>query len=516
MIGDLSPRFLVGKFFTNSTPPSLDETEQSLRKQWVLSGNMAVQKLGDIDIFLFEQVNDKEKVLKHGHYNVNGVIIVIKSIDLYSPGMIDFTVASFVVAVVGLPSYLRTKEILPNLATIVGNNPVFLGVPDKIRPTLYFRVDVDLKKPLRPGFFNSENQFVEFKYINLGDFCYSCGMIGHVNTSCDQVIFPKERALNATSTTHVYGPWLRFTVFETSYQTVLMKSPEEQIGVRECEKTLSYPQFFIEIEFNEIAYCNSTNLAMKTVSTHRFRFPCSYLDTETESTNLNTSKAYEVIRREICDNAPSFFGDFEHKSLNDIGNLVERLKLIKKDEFCCDAKWLTLKLKINRKYMLTPVDYETLLASIRDKKCEQLIECKISDLIKKRVEKNEDLLSLSSWETQIREAISEMGFIQYMQPSEVSRRANQAMMKAVEMEISSSNCTVPAERCWASGLVPWKVHGSDMDRLDQCMICVEEMFLGEEATILPCSHVFHSSCIEKWLQVGHKCPLCGFKLPSQN
>lgn len=162
--------------------------------------------------------------------------------------------------------------------------------------------------------------------------------------------------------------------------------------------------------------------------------------------------------------------------------------------------WLTLKYQINRNLEVTPDDYESLNKIYGDIQCERLIESKISDLIKKRVEK------------QIREVISEMGFTHCMHPYDVSRRANQAMIKTVQMEISSSSSTVPTYRSTIFGLERFKVLRSDMDRLNPCMICVGEIFLGEEAITLPCCHVFHKSCI--WSQVSPT-PLCVFKLPSQ-
>ncbi|CAA7061103.1 unnamed protein product [Microthlaspi erraticum] len=513
MFDDSSSHCLVGKFFANSTPPpSFSETEKSLREQWVLlSDDMTIKNLDGGDTFLFEfrQKDDKERVLETGPYYVNGVIIVIK--DLNSSDVIDFTVASFFVMVVFLPRYLCTEDFLPTLQSLVGgNNPVLCGT-FRINSLICFRVDVDLKKPLRPGFYVDEerqNRFVEFKYWKLlGDFCYSCGMIGHVKENCVQVTLPKERALNVTSRTHVYGPWLIFNPRETPYEINLMKSPS---SVGDCEKTLSYPQFFVEVEFNRLYVCDSRTRA-ETKYTHRFRFPCSYLDedAETESTYLITSsKVYEVLRREICENT------LYHKPLNEadfLGSLVERLKLIKKEQFCCDDKWLTLKLQLDLKLTLTPVDYESMVACNR----ERLMESRISDLIKKRVEKKENLLSLSSWQDQIREAISEMGCARYLHRSYVPRRATQAMMEAVEIEISSSSCTIPADSSTVSRLERFKVLGDDMDRLEPCVICVEEMFLAEEATVLSCSHVFHSSCVGKWFQFGHKCPLCGFKLPPQ-
>ncbi|EFH50319.1 predicted protein [Arabidopsis lyrata subsp. lyrata] len=93
-----------------------------------------------------------------------------------------------------------------------------------------------------------------------------------------------------------------------------------------------------------------------------------------------------------------------------------------------------------------------------------------------------------------------MGFTHCMHPYDVSRRANQAMIKTVQMEISSSSSTVPTYRSTIFGLERFKVLRSDMDRLNPCMICVGEIFLGEEAITLPCCHVFHKSCI--WSQVS--------------
>ncbi|VVB12588.1 unnamed protein product [Arabis nemorensis] len=349
MFDNSSSHRLVGKFFTNSTPPSFEETEKSLRQQWNLSGDMIVQKQGDNDTFLFEfrQKNDKVRVLDNLPFNVNGVILVIK--DPNSSSMIDFTVATLVVFVVGLPWCLSTKEYLPTLESLIGGNATDITFTDGL---FCFFVEVDLKKPLKAGFYIEENQFVEFKYSQLGDFCYKCGMIDHVETSCDRVRVHKERALNATSRTHVYGPWLRDSFSEKCFELVLNKS---QNGARECEKSLSYAQFFIELEFNNVFICNP-KFESRTKSTHRFRFPCSYLDTETEHTDFTTSKAYKVIRDEIYENTPfsdlaEFFGN-----RGEIGSLVEQLKLTKKNEFCCDDMWLVLNLQINRTTMLMPAD----------------------------------------------------------------------------------------------------------------------------------------------------------------
>ncbi len=39
-----------------------------------------------------------------------------------------------------------------------------------------------------------------------------------------------------------------------------------------------------------------------------------------------------------------------------------------------------------------------------------------------------------------------------------------------------------------------------------CSICMEEFKLAEILKMLPCTHVFHRKCINKWK--NNACPLC--------
>ncbi|MBA0708331.1 hypothetical protein Golax_023465 [Gossypium laxum] len=49
---------------------------------------------------------------------------------------------------------------------------------------------------------------------------------------------------------------------------------------------------------------------------------------------------------------------------------------------------------------------------------------------------------------------------------------------------------------------------------EDCMICLEELKVGFEASRMPCSHVFHGDCMEKWLKQSHYCPICRFEMPT--
>ncbi|EYU30974.1 hypothetical protein MIMGU_mgv1a023613mg, partial [Erythranthe guttata] len=47
---------------------------------------------------------------------------------------------------------------------------------------------------------------------------------------------------------------------------------------------------------------------------------------------------------------------------------------------------------------------------------------------------------------------------------------------------------------------------------DCCSICLEG-FSGEEPLGMPCSHIFHGSCIGKWLRNNPFCPICRSRFP---
>ncbi|OMO64774.1 Zinc finger, RING-type [Corchorus olitorius] len=45
-----------------------------------------------------------------------------------------------------------------------------------------------------------------------------------------------------------------------------------------------------------------------------------------------------------------------------------------------------------------------------------------------------------------------------------------------------------------------------------CSICLGELAVGSEAACMPCSHMFHRSCILPWLTKVQSCPYCRFDL----
>lgn len=54
----------------------------------------------------------------------------------------------------------------------------------------------------------------------------------------------------------------------------------------------------------------------------------------------------------------------------------------------------------------------------------------------------------------------------------------------------------------------WGDEGHTTTDQTQCMICLSEFEAGEEVRGLPCSHVFHASCVDEWLRRCTDCPIC--------
>ncbi|KAM7509459.1 hypothetical protein LguiA_019912 [Lonicera macranthoides] len=49
-----------------------------------------------------------------------------------------------------------------------------------------------------------------------------------------------------------------------------------------------------------------------------------------------------------------------------------------------------------------------------------------------------------------------------------------------------------------------------------CCICLARYTDNDELRELPCSHFFHTECVDKWLKINASCPLCKFEIGGTN
>jgi hypothetical protein len=43
-----------------------------------------------------------------------------------------------------------------------------------------------------------------------------------------------------------------------------------------------------------------------------------------------------------------------------------------------------------------------------------------------------------------------------------------------------------------------------------CVICLNDFEQGQKATIIPCTHLFHTDCIRSWFETQNTCPICKY------
>ena len=50
----------------------------------------------------------------------------------------------------------------------------------------------------------------------------------------------------------------------------------------------------------------------------------------------------------------------------------------------------------------------------------------------------------------------------------------------------------------------------------ECIICLIKFKKSDKITMLPCTHMFHSYCVETWLKARDFCPVCKLKISRRN
>lgn len=73
-----------------------------------------------------------------------------------------------------------------------------------------------------------------------------------------------------------------------------------------------------------------------------------------------------------------------------------------------------------------------------------------------------------------------------------------------------SNAAPPATQGAIERLEKKKLDAQMMGSDDkaECTICIDEIHLGDEVTVLPCKHWFHGDCVVLWLKEHNTCPIC--------
>jgi hypothetical protein len=67
----------------------------------------------------------------------------------------------------------------------------------------------------------------------------------------------------------------------------------------------------------------------------------------------------------------------------------------------------------------------------------------------------------------------------------------------------------PAQQVDIQALPSRKLEGTEqLGEQTKCLICLEQFGDGDDVKTLPCLHIYHQQCVERWLSTDNSCPVC--------
>lgn len=78
----------------------------------------------------------------------------------------------------------------------------------------------------------------------------------------------------------------------------------------------------------------------------------------------------------------------------------------------------------------------------------------------------------------------------------------------MESMVEASDLTRPLDREKILAIPMCKILKKELDRGEQCSICLDKFMLAELVKKLPCKHLYHEDCITPWLELRDSCPVC--------
>lgn len=199
----------VGKLFSRR-PGNIEGMVQTLGKIWCPSKGISCKDIGDnLFLFSFLQPGGKKRAVTEGPWEFGGDLLLVVDFDGSKRLKdIEFNFVPMWIRVFDLPLRMMNEATGKAIGDKVGKA---LEVDSDVNGSAvggYLRVKVrlDVRKPLLRGVFlekedGERGDWCPIQYEFLPNFCYECGILGHVDRECDVNMGKEEK--------QQYGDWLR-------------------------------------------------------------------------------------------------------------------------------------------------------------------------------------------------------------------------------------------------------------------------------------------------------------------
>lgn len=213
-VNDISNKFetcLVGRFLTEKNL-NVRAMKSKLADVWRPTRGINIKNLKQgIFLFQFYHMDDLEWVLNGGPWTFDGAMFVLSKIgNGEDPLEVPLVDLQFWIQLVGAPSGLMTEAVGKQLGDFFGS---FIAYDPNNNTSIWrdfmrIRISIDVRQQLRHEKKickrNGTESIVQCRYERLGDFCFICGLVTHIERFC-----AKKMQLSIREGGRDWGAWLR-------------------------------------------------------------------------------------------------------------------------------------------------------------------------------------------------------------------------------------------------------------------------------------------------------------------
>jgi hypothetical protein len=199
---------ILGKIITEK-PIHVSSIQNGLDSIWGALSGLKIQEIekGILQFFVSKRF-DHERIILGNPWIFRNAWLIVKPWDRKpAPSSMDFNHAPVWIQLWGLPAHCKTKQMGNNIGSLLGNVEAaeMYEYPGK-KTIIKIKVAIDVHQPLQSGILIGNQRdgthWIDFRFENLPQVCFKCGIVGHSDKLCmNEPIYMENQA--------PLGPWIR-------------------------------------------------------------------------------------------------------------------------------------------------------------------------------------------------------------------------------------------------------------------------------------------------------------------
>jgi hypothetical protein len=199
---------VLGKIITEKSI-HINSIQRGLESIWGSPAGLKIHEIekGILQFFMDRKYN-QERILLGNPWVFRNSWLILKPWDRQmDPKCIDFNHAPVWVQMLGLPAHCKTKEMGESLGSMMGTveTAELYEYPGK-KMIVKVKVAINVYQPIQTGILIGNHRdgthWIDYRYENLPQVCFNCGILGHEEKMCSN------EALSIEGHARL-GPWIR-------------------------------------------------------------------------------------------------------------------------------------------------------------------------------------------------------------------------------------------------------------------------------------------------------------------